>query len=568
MKLRNFFYLLLALPLFIAGCTEPGTDEPAKKDVVLTLVSDQTMEFGNEGGNGIIAYKLENAPEGAQVSATCEADWVTNLKVGTNVTFKVDANAGAARETKIVVSYEAKSFEVTVAQAEFDVQITSTIFTGNFVGYTQNNTLNYTLYLSDYGFDSYGRPVAGGSYYLLDLYYGEEPEVDAEGYIVFPAGTYNYDAEGTLNGFTINGNGSAYFKINDEGTDYAANQPFDSATLEVTADGVTLVAYVNNIKHTVTFDSTPKLYVGQPIIPGDYTMDVIACDYYGTQYSSTYNYMIYLSNKGFGEAGNPLADGIYYMVDLYGIKPVIDDEGYLTVPAGTYTFDPNDGCGEWSVGNYYSGYFSIDSAGEYYSSQAKLDNATVVVTENSVVIECVIQGRNHKVTYNGAPKVFVGVPVKDATVEAKYIIGEYYANQYSVAYNYMIYLSDLGFTSDNQVLGGGSYYSLDLYGVEPNIDAEGNLTIPAGTYTFDFFDGCAEWSMGNYYSDYRLVNDACTAYVYNLPYSDGIVEVTENGITATLVIEDATHIVTFNGAPTFNINGTRAAAEKKDRLSL
>ncbi len=568
MKLRNFFYLLLALPLFIAGCTEPGTDEPAKKDVVLTLVSDQTMEFGNEGGNGIIAYKLENAPEGAQVSAACEADWVTNLKVGTNVTFKVDANTGDAREAKIVVSYEAKSFEVTVAQAEFDVQIESTIFTGSYVGYTQNNTFNYTLYLSDYGFDGSGYPIAGGSYYLLDLYLSEEPAVDAEGYMVFPAGTYNYDAEGTQNGSTINGNGSAYFKINEEGTAYEANQPFDSATLEVTADGVTLVAYVNAVKHVVKFESAPKLYVGQPIVPGDFTMDVIACDYYGTQYSATYNYTVYLSNKGFDEAGNVLADGIYYMVDLYGIKPVIDDEGYLTVPAGTYTFDAEDTQAEWTVGNYYSGYFAIDSAAEYYSAQAKLDNATVVVTENSVVIDCVIKGRNHKVTYNGAPKVFVGVPVKDATVEAKYIIGEYYANQYSVAYNYMIYLSDLGFTSDNQVLGGGSYYSLDLYGVEPNIDAEGNLTIPAGTYTFDFFDGCAEWSMGNYYSDYRLVNDACTAYVYNLPYSDGIVEVTENGITATLVIEDATHIVTFNGAPTFNINATRAAAEKKDRLSL
>ena len=568
MKLRNFFYLLLALPLFIAGCTEPGTDEPAKKDVVLTLVSDQTMKFGNEGGNGIIAYKLENAPEGAQVSAACEADWVTNLKVGTNVTFKVDANAGDARETKIVVSYEAKSFEVTVAQAEFDVQIESTIFMGSYVGYTQNNTFNYTLYLSDYGFDGSGYPIAGGSYYLLDLYLGEEPAVDAEGYMVFPAGTYNYDAEGTMNAMTINGNGSAYFKINEDGTAYEANLPFDSATLEITADGTTLVAYVNNIEHTVTFDSTPKIYVGQPIVPGDYTFDVIACDYYGTQYSSTYNYTVYLSNKGFDEAGYVLADGIYYMVDLYGIKPVIDEEGYLTIPAGTYTFDAADTQAEWTVGNYYSGYFAIDSAGEYYSAQAKLDNATVVVTENSVVIECVIKGRNHKVTYNGAPKVFVGVPVKDATVEANHIMIEYYANQYTESFNYMVYLSDLGFTSDWKVLGGASYYGLDLYGVEPNIDAEGNLTIPAGTYTFDFFDGCAEWSMGNYYSSYRLVNDECTAYTYNLKYSGGIVEVTENGITATLVIEDATHIVTFNGAPTFNINGTRAAAEKKDRLSL
>lgn len=123
MKLRNLFFALLALPLAFVACEpEPAPEpepqpEPEEKTPVLTLTSNDVLDFKAEGGVGFIKYTLENAVEGVKLNATCEADWVTDLVAGDNVVFKVVANEGEARTTKVVVSYDTQSFEVTVNQA-------------------------------------------------------------------------------------------------------------------------------------------------------------------------------------------------------------------------------------------------------------------------------------------------------------------------------------------------------------------------------------------------------------------------------------------------------------------
>lgn len=75
------------------------------------------MEFTAEGDEGTITYTLQNAKEGVELTATCEANWVSTPVVGDTITFTVAANDGDARETKIVVAYDALSFEVAVKQA-------------------------------------------------------------------------------------------------------------------------------------------------------------------------------------------------------------------------------------------------------------------------------------------------------------------------------------------------------------------------------------------------------------------------------------------------------------------
>ena len=125
MKLRNLFFALLALPLAFVAC-EPAPEpepqpepkpEPGVNTPVLTLTSNEVLDFEAEGGIGFIRYTLENAVEGVELDATCEAAWVTDLVAGDNVVFKVVANEGEARTTKVVVSYDTQSFEVTVNQA-------------------------------------------------------------------------------------------------------------------------------------------------------------------------------------------------------------------------------------------------------------------------------------------------------------------------------------------------------------------------------------------------------------------------------------------------------------------
>ena len=123
MKLKNLFYMLLALPLVFAACDEP-VDEPVNPQpgdetkTKLTLTSDATMDFAAIGGEGVINYTLENAVEGTELTATCEADWVLDLAVAETVTFTVPENeATEARESKVVVAYGELSFEVAVKQA-------------------------------------------------------------------------------------------------------------------------------------------------------------------------------------------------------------------------------------------------------------------------------------------------------------------------------------------------------------------------------------------------------------------------------------------------------------------
>ena len=81
MKIKHLFYMLLALPLAFAACEETPSEveKPVEKNPVLTLTSDATLNFGAEGGQAEITYTLENAVEGTELTATCEANWERQL---------------------------------------------------------------------------------------------------------------------------------------------------------------------------------------------------------------------------------------------------------------------------------------------------------------------------------------------------------------------------------------------------------------------------------------------------------------------------------------------------------
>ena len=106
--------LMLTLALVaLAGCKkEPGP--------VFNVTSEQTMNFEAAGGNGTITYTIENPSEALSVIAQCEAEWITDITVGDQITFNVAENKeNEAREATIAVAYGNLGFVVKVTQESY-----------------------------------------------------------------------------------------------------------------------------------------------------------------------------------------------------------------------------------------------------------------------------------------------------------------------------------------------------------------------------------------------------------------------------------------------------------------
>lgn len=115
-RLSKFFLMLGMAMLAMVACDTPDVpDTPTTKPVV--TLSHDVVEAEAEGGNYTLGYTVADAVEGATLSVTTEAQWVTNITVtGTEISFEVAANeAEVERTATLVAEYpeaEAKSFEV------------------------------------------------------------------------------------------------------------------------------------------------------------------------------------------------------------------------------------------------------------------------------------------------------------------------------------------------------------------------------------------------------------------------------------------------------------------------
>ena len=360
MKIKNLLYLLFALPLAFASCDTPNEVEPTP-DPVLTLTSENSLQYTPEGGEGVIAYTLENAVEGTKLTATTTAAWITDITVGENITFTVAPNETTeSRSDRIMVEYGKASFNVFISQEglePFETFEAEMLILDSFGLLTDGSAYNMNIYLSDIGFSSGGYYQAGGTYYRLDLYWDNEPLLDEEGYRHITPGTYTFDGSDEANDMSIGYTLSGYMKVNASGAGFERQNQFDSAELVVTEESVTLTAYVDGVKHIVTYSGETMFFEGKKVeFEGDevLTPHLGMATYLGTQYSDNYNYYFYLSDKGFDENGMLLPGGYYFKIDLFGVEPVIDEEGYLHIPTGTYTLDDNGDNGAWEIGYQWS----------------------------------------------------------------------------------------------------------------------------------------------------------------------------------------------------------------------
>ena len=133
MKIKNLFYLLLALPLAFAACNEtPDVPPTPEAKPSLTLTSDAVLNFGAEGGEAEITYTLENAVEGVELQATADVDWITiNSAADGVVAFTVAKNeTNSQRGGNITLTYGEVSATATIEQYQegYDPNMNYTVF--------------------------------------------------------------------------------------------------------------------------------------------------------------------------------------------------------------------------------------------------------------------------------------------------------------------------------------------------------------------------------------------------------------------------------------------------------
>ena len=428
MKLSKLF-LLLALPLAFAACEPNETPDTPQADPVLTLTSESSLKFTPEGGNGTITYTLENAVKGTELTATTSAEWITNITVGENITFVVAANeATEERKDRILVTYGEQNFNVFVAQEGVEpvVNFEAESFEGVYYGTQYSPNYNIAIYLSDKGFTEQGYVNAGATYYTLDLFFDNEPAIDAEGFMAVPVGTYTFDGTDSYGDMTIGYAYSSYFVVNSDATAYEAQEYYESAELVVTENGITFTAYVAGVRHNVTYNGEAKFFVGVPyeFEDVDVVTPIMAVDYYANMYTEAFNYNIYLMDKGSDADGYLLGDGYVFSLDLYGVESPVDAEGYITIPAGTYTWDVNDDCTYGDIGREYSFACKVNPEATAYEWYETYDDVTVVVTENSIYMEATISGSNFTATFEGAPKFYVGAETYAASKSHKALLAK------------------------------------------------------------------------------------------------------------------------------------------------
>ena len=424
--MKKLFYLLLALPMMLAACEEApvneptgpntpdgpdGPDVPVVEEPKLTLTSETTLSFSEEGGEGVITYTLENKKEDVELSATCEAEWVSAPVVGETITFTVSANDGEARQTKVVVAYDTQSFEVAIAQSakvetpaptpnvvEFEAQY----FVGQYYGsYYTPTAGNYYVHLSDIGFDETGDFVANGQYITLDiyapLYEGEESS-----YVPLPIGTYNLDENGTMAQWTIDHRYSAYTKT--DGTADGDGLKFDEAQLVVTENDAVFTGKSGEVTYRITFTGEAVIANVEVEKPEEVIFEASEswCFYYGDYYNPGVadDFYLFFSDLGVDADGYEVANGKYYRFDVYTTP--IDKANGIALPYGMYLIDPSESMQPNSISYSASLYYIMDEYGEEVFDGGYINSGYLLVDETGIHGEFSIGGVKHVISYEGA----------------------------------------------------------------------------------------------------------------------------------------------------------------------
>lgn len=199
---------------------------PPVSDPEFTITSINPVEAVVDGGFYYFEYELTNPVEGVNVEAKCDAEWITELVVDTDIIyFTVLANRTTdARTATIEATYGDIKHELVVNQSNDPnlLPYLSGIYFGSNYGATEND-YNYSLAIATrpYVFDIVTGEsiiVEGNKYLFIDLY----SNVAAENYNIsftVPAGEYTLDVEDSAVAGTIGARYTSLYDATGEGVE-------------------------------------------------------------------------------------------------------------------------------------------------------------------------------------------------------------------------------------------------------------------------------------------------------------------------------------------------------------
>lgn len=332
--MKKIFALVALCAVAFSACENTGNEQTEQTNANLVLKitnpSSGILEFPSAGGNGDIMFTLAQeetrsaAP--AEVTATSDAEWITDITVGKDkITFTVAQNKDVEREDYITIKYKNQTKFVSIEQDGYerpDVSFTATHLNGTYWGKFPTTTgFNYLIILGDRRSPHYLTKESGATEYRFNIYSDVSSAFNKVHRV--PVGTYKMDHSSSGRPGTIDGHKDQSYYLSSTGTD----NPYADATMVVTETGIVVdVTFLDGKKHHIEYkgsliyesytegtfaDVFPVSAYTEDItfdITGGHVDAYFRGDYYGTGYNVWFMQLV--------EENYPHYNGVYIVLDL------------------------------------------------------------------------------------------------------------------------------------------------------------------------------------------------------------------------------------------------------------
>lgn len=354
MRIKHLFYFLVALPMLFVACEENDkVDEVKNPTIELTAgeATESSLSF---------TIKTTEATDVAWLAIEASEATPTASEVLANGT-KVEAN---------------KSVECTATDLEENTEYTIVAAVKNSKA-VEKKEIKMTTETSDPEATQFKRTSEAEVEFTAD---GGKGEIEYE--IVNPIEGTEVEAEADVVWITVTAGEKISYIV--EG----------NTTTEAREGKIT--AKYGDLSFEVKVKQAAKQNDGPVEGEVNFTASVYEVQYYGTEFSAAYNYLVYLSDTGLTEDGIYKQNGEYYMLDIYAADSA--ENNNYTLPNGKYNASETPNAGTFGIGDYGAHIKVVDGVPTY----SLYKQGTVTVSDGKIEAKIMMEdGTVHNVLYEG-----------------------------------------------------------------------------------------------------------------------------------------------------------------------